>query len=94
MRACVCVCVCVCGLFSMCVYVACRGACGEVKLAFERETCRKFAVKCITKKTFSVGVSSAQWPVYSFAVFGSNVCEVSAAFSSSVVWFCAVCVLG
>jgi serine/threonine-protein kinase Chk2 len=32
-----------------------RGACGEVKLAFERETCRKFAVKCITKKTFSVG---------------------------------------
>lgn len=33
-----------------------RGACGEVMLAFEKGTCNKFAVKKITKKTFSVGV--------------------------------------
>ena len=39
-----------------------RGACGEVKLAFEKDTCAKFAVKVISKKTFSVGVSSFdQW---------------------------------
>ena len=37
----------------------CRGACGEVKLAFEKGTCNKFAVKIISKKTFSVGVSFA-----------------------------------
>jgi serine/threonine-protein kinase Chk2 len=34
-----------------------RGACGEVRLVFEKETCKKFAVKIISKKTFSVGVS-------------------------------------
>ena len=34
-----------------------RGACGEVKLAFEKGSCNKFAVKIISKKTFSVGVS-------------------------------------
>eukprot|EP00731_Ephydatia_muelleri_P038800 Em0916g3a len=32
-----------------------RGACGTVKLAFEKKTCKKFAVKVINKKTFSVG---------------------------------------
>ncbi|XP_077995471.1 serine/threonine-protein kinase Chk2-like [Glandiceps talaboti] len=32
-----------------------RGACGEVKLAFEKGTCKKFAVKIIQKKTFSIG---------------------------------------
>lgn len=32
-----------------------RGACGEVKLAFEKETCKRYAVKIISKKTFSVG---------------------------------------
>ncbi|XP_065920782.1 serine/threonine-protein kinase Chk2-like [Dysidea avara] len=32
-----------------------RGACGEVKLAFEKDSCRKFAVKVISKKTFSMG---------------------------------------
>lgn len=32
-----------------------RGACGEVKLAFEKDSCRKVAVKIIEKKTFSVG---------------------------------------
>ena len=36
-----------------------RGACGEVKLAFEKGSCNKFAVKVISKKTFSVGVSGA-----------------------------------
>ena len=39
-------------------YTIIRGACGEVKLAFEKETCKKYAVKIISKKTFSVGVSS------------------------------------
>ncbi|CAJ1073240.1 Serine/threonine-protein kinase Chk2%2C partial [Xyrichtys novacula] len=28
------------------------GVCGEVKLAFERSTCKKFAVKIINKKNF------------------------------------------
>ncbi|XP_064612778.1 serine/threonine-protein kinase Chk2-like isoform X2 [Liolophura sinensis] len=32
-----------------------RGACGEVKLAFEKGSCKKFAVKIISKKKFSVG---------------------------------------
>lgn len=32
-----------------------KGACGTVKLAFEKKTCNKFAVKIINKKTFSVG---------------------------------------
>ena len=33
-----------------------RGACGEVKLAFRKGTCEKFAVKVIAKKKFSIGV--------------------------------------
>lgn len=35
------------------------GVCGEVKLAFERATCKKVAVKTINKKDFpaSLGVS-------------------------------------
>ncbi|KAK3595769.1 hypothetical protein CHS0354_025403 [Potamilus streckersoni] len=32
-----------------------RGACGEVKLAFMKGSCEKFAVKIISKKKFSVG---------------------------------------
>lgn len=32
-----------------------RGACGEVKLAFSKGSCEKFAVKLISKKKFSVG---------------------------------------
>ncbi|KAL3858100.1 hypothetical protein ACJMK2_012711 [Sinanodonta woodiana] len=32
-----------------------RGACGEVKLAFMKGSCEKFAVKVISKKKFSVG---------------------------------------
>ncbi|XP_063419076.1 serine/threonine-protein kinase Chk2-like [Mytilus trossulus] len=32
-----------------------RGACGEVKLAFKKGTCEKFAVKIISKKKFSIG---------------------------------------
>jgi len=32
-----------------------RGACGEVKLAFEKGTCKKYAVKIISKKTFTLG---------------------------------------
>lgn len=39
------------------VWMFYRGACGEVKLAFEKGTLKKFAVKIISKKTFSVGVS-------------------------------------
>ncbi len=42
-----------------------RGACGEVKLVFEKETCMKYAVKIISKNTFSVGVS----PLVSVCVF-------------------------
>lgn len=38
-----------------------RGACGEVKLAFEKDTCAKVAVKIISKKAFSVGVSFKNW---------------------------------
>ena len=48
----------ICTTYMYCEY---RGACGEVKLAFEKESCRKLAVKCITKKTFSVGVSGVVW---------------------------------
>lgn len=41
-----------------------RGVCGEVKLAFERATCRKLAIKIINKKNFqSEGVSPPLWPV-------------------------------
>ncbi|XP_027059568.1 serine/threonine-protein kinase Chk2-like [Pocillopora damicornis] len=36
-----------------------RGACGEVRLAFSRGSCKKFAVKIISKKTFSVGPRQA-----------------------------------
>lgn len=36
-----------------------RGACGEVRLAFSRGSCKKFAVKIINKKTFSVGPRQA-----------------------------------
>ena len=39
-----------------------RGACGEVKLAIEKESCDKYAVKIITKKNFSVGVGMAGRP--------------------------------
>ena len=38
-------------------YISHRGACGEVRLAFDRESSKRFAVKIISKKTFSVGVS-------------------------------------
>ena len=31
-----------------------------MKLAFEKKTCNKFAVKIINKKTFSVGVSGVE----------------------------------
>lgn len=36
-----------------------RGACGEVRLAFTRGSCEKFAVKIICKKKFSVGPRQA-----------------------------------
>jgi serine/threonine-protein kinase Chk2 len=32
-----------------------RGACGEVRLAFSKGSCEKFAVKIIVKKKFSTG---------------------------------------
>ncbi|XP_034873165.1 serine/threonine-protein kinase Chk2 isoform X5 [Mirounga leonina] len=32
-----------------------RGACGEVKLAFERKTCKKVAIKIISKRKFAIG---------------------------------------
>ncbi|CAH3110770.1 unnamed protein product [Porites lobata] len=36
-----------------------RGACGEVRLAFSKGDCQKFAVKIISKKKFSVGPKQA-----------------------------------
>lgn len=33
----------------------CSGACGEVKLAFERKTCKKVAIKIISKRKFAIG---------------------------------------
>lgn len=36
-----------------------RGACGEVKLAFKKGTCEKFAVKIISKKKFTTGGNHA-----------------------------------
>ena len=30
------------------------GACGEVKLAFERKTCKKVAIKIISKRKFAI----------------------------------------
>ncbi|KAM4707721.1 serine/threonine-protein kinase Chk2 [Discoglossus pictus] len=36
------------------------GACGEVKLAFEKSTCRKVAVKIISKKKFRMSSSTEQ----------------------------------
>lgn len=33
------------------------GACGEVKLAFERKTCQKVAIKIISKRRFALGSS-------------------------------------
>ncbi|XP_010875033.2 serine/threonine-protein kinase Chk2 [Esox lucius] len=35
------------------------GVCGEVKLAFERETCKKVAVKTINKKDFPASIGTA-----------------------------------
>ncbi|XP_055108844.2 serine/threonine-protein kinase Chk2 isoform X6 [Symphalangus syndactylus] len=32
-----------------------NGACGEVKLAFERKTCKKVAIKIISKRKFAIG---------------------------------------
>lgn len=47
-----------------------RGVCGEVKLAFERATCRKLAIKIINKKNFhSEGVSPPLWPVIGRELF-------------------------
>lgn len=38
-----------------CSVFPCSGACGEVKLAFERKTCKKVAVKIISKRKFAIG---------------------------------------
>ncbi|XP_030671883.1 serine/threonine-protein kinase Chk2 isoform X4 [Nomascus leucogenys] len=39
-----------------CPYRVCfNGACGEVKLAFERKTCKKVAIKIISKRKFAIG---------------------------------------
>ncbi|XP_074641732.1 serine/threonine-protein kinase Chk2-like isoform X2 [Tubulanus polymorphus] len=37
-----------------------RGACGEVRLAFQKGTCSKYAVKIISKKAFSLGGQNHQ----------------------------------
>nr|XP_012320351.1 serine/threonine-protein kinase Chk2 isoform X3 [Aotus nancymaae] len=38
------------------------GACGEVKLAFERKTCKKVAIKIISKRKFAIGSESEADP--------------------------------
>ncbi|EFB25743.1 hypothetical protein PANDA_003662, partial [Ailuropoda melanoleuca] len=38
------------------------GACGEVKLAFERKTCKKVAIKIISKRKFAIGSESGADP--------------------------------
>ena len=42
-------------LYVLLNFVVFRGACGLVKLAFVKETCRKVAVKIIETKQFSIG---------------------------------------
>ncbi|XP_064620238.1 serine/threonine-protein kinase Chk2-like [Lineus longissimus] len=44
-----------------------RGACGEVRLAFEKGSCNMFAVKIISKKKFSIG---GKTPVGNLDVMG------------------------
>ncbi|XP_036764779.1 serine/threonine-protein kinase Chk2 isoform X1 [Manis pentadactyla] len=39
------------------------GACGEVKLAFERKTCKKVAIKIISKRKFAIGSETEADPV-------------------------------
>ncbi|XP_058387674.1 serine/threonine-protein kinase Chk2 isoform X3 [Diceros bicornis minor] len=39
------------------------GACGEVKLAFERKTCKKVAIKIISKRKFAIGSGREADPV-------------------------------
>ncbi|XP_057602843.1 serine/threonine-protein kinase Chk2 isoform X2 [Hippopotamus amphibius kiboko] len=39
------------------------GACGEVKLAFERKTCKKVAIKIISKRKFAIGSEREADPV-------------------------------
>ncbi|KAM9330827.1 serine/threonine-protein kinase Chk2 [Gastrophryne carolinensis] len=39
------------------------GACGEVKLAFEKSTCRKVAVKIISKRTFRMNTACLDTPM-------------------------------
>ncbi|KAG8455773.1 hypothetical protein GDO86_001822 [Hymenochirus boettgeri] len=39
------------------------GACGEVKLAFEKSTCKKVAVKIISKRKFKMSISSNEHPI-------------------------------
>ncbi|XP_063769240.1 serine/threonine-protein kinase Chk2 isoform X2 [Pseudophryne corroboree] len=39
------------------------GACGEVKLAFEKSTCKKVAVKVISKRAFRMSTASLDQPI-------------------------------
>ncbi|XP_041504683.1 serine/threonine-protein kinase Chk2 isoform X3 [Microtus oregoni] len=41
----------------LCLKSTYDGACGEVKMAFERRTCRKVAIKIISKRKFALGSS-------------------------------------
>lgn len=40
---------------SLSAFFPVSGACGEVKLAFERKTCKKVAIKIISKRKFAIG---------------------------------------
>lgn len=49
------------GIIECVIAYCCRGACGEVKLAFTKEHCKKVAVKIIQKNKFGTGVVSIVW---------------------------------
>ena len=55
------------------------GACGEVKLAFEKGTCNKYAVKIIQKKKFSIGGKTA------IVSTVSSLCDISLCFWKKLI---------
>ena len=56
-----------------------RGACGEVRLAFAKGSCEKFACKIIAKKKFSLGGKNQLVSIFPplFLLYGVNYFVVS-----------------
>lgn len=48
------------------------GACGEVKLAFERKTCKKVAIKIISKRKFAIGSEKDVVSTCAFGLLGGS----------------------